>query len=92
MAKTIQIAPEREEITREANTFKCEFNNMAISWSIAADCSDMDSETEDKLKDWLSMAIAMSDHTWQVPYLLNKNLPFKSEVYINGKKVDYPNE
>ena len=92
MAKTIKIAPDLDEIKREGNVFSCEFNNMAIRWCIAADCRNMDTEAESKLKEWMQTAIGMSSKLWQVPYQLNKYLPFASEVYVNGEKVDYPKE
>lgn len=88
----IKIAPDIEEIKREANVLSCEFNGMAIKWCIGDDCSDMDEQTEQALKEWLQSAIAMSGKTWQLPYVLNKNLPFPSIVYVNGKTVEYPKE
>ena len=91
MATTIKIAPDLDEIKRENNVFVTEFNNMSIRWAIADDCSDMPEDVEENLKKWLQGAIAMSDHMWQVPYLLNNSkLPFASEVYVNGERVDYP--
>lgn len=90
MAKTIKIAPELDEIVREGNVFECEFNDMKIRWAIADDCRDMPADVELELKKWLQSAIGMSGKMWQVPYCLNKNLPFASEVYVNGKKVEYP--
>lgn len=92
MAKTVKIAPDLEEIKREGNVLSCEFNNMHIKWAIADDCSDMDEDTEQTLKKWLQAGIAMSGKMWQLPFFLNKNLPFASEVYVNGEKVDYPKE
>lgn len=92
MAIEVKIAPELDEIKREDNVFSCEFNGMAIRWCIAADCSDMSEKTETNLKKWLQNAIGFSGKMWQVPYLLNKNLPFASEVYVNDEKVDYPKE
>jgi hypothetical protein len=92
MAETIKIAPDLDEIRREGNVFSCEFNGMAIRWAIAADCSDMSDEDEATLKKWLQGAIGMSGKLWQVPWMLNKNLPFGSEVYVNGNKVDYPKD
>ena len=86
----IKIAPSADEITRASNVFKCHFNGMDIEWHIEADCSDMNEDNERKLKDWLSMAIAMSGKLWQVPYLLNANLPFASKIYVNNNEVDYP--
>lgn len=88
--KTIQIAPCADEITRVGNVFSCDFNKMHIEWNIEADCNDMNEDNERKLKDWLSMAIAMSGKLWQVPYLLNANLPFPSKIYVNGNEIDYP--
>lgn len=88
----IKIAPDLDEIKREGNVFACEFNNMNIRWAIAADCQGMSDDDEENLKKWLQNAIAMSGKLWQVPYLLNKNLPFASEVYVNDKKVDYPKD
>ena len=87
--KTVKIAPDADEITVEGNVFRCTFNGMDIEWHIDYDVADNDSNIE-KLKRWLSGAIAMSGKLWQVPYLLNENLPFSSEIYVNGKKVDYP--
>ena len=92
MAKIIKIAPDLEEIKREENVFSCEFNNMAIRWAIAADCKNMSADTEQNLKKWLQNAIGFSGKLWQLPYLLNKNLPFSSEIYVNDEKVDYPKE
>ncbi len=92
MAIEVKIAPDLDEIRREGNVFECNFNNMHIKWAIAADCSAMDEVTEKNLKQWLQNAIGLSDKMWQVPYLLNQQLPFASEVWVNGKKVDYPKE
>lgn len=92
MAIEVKIAPELDEIKREGNVFSCEFNGMAIRWCIAADCSDMSEKDEENLKKWLQNAIGFSGKMWQLPYLLNKNLPFASEVYVNDEKVDYPKE
>ena len=92
MAKEIKIAPDLDEIKREGNVLSCEFNGMKIRWAIGDDCSDMDEWTERELKEWLRTAIGMSGKTWQVPYMLNKNLPFPSIVYVNDKVVDYPHE
>lgn len=92
MAIEVKIAPDLDEIKREGNVFSCEFNGMAIRWCIAADCSDMSEKDEENLKKWLQNAIGFSGKMWQVPYLLNKNLPFASEVYVNDEKVDYPKE
>lgn len=92
MAKTIKIAPDLEEIRREGNVFECDFNEMHIKWTIAMDCKDMSDENELTLKRWLQTAIAMSGKMWQVPWALNKNLPFASEVYVNDKIVEYPKE
>ncbi len=88
--KTIKIAPSADEIRREGNVFLTEFNGMAIKWVLPPDYADMDDEDEQTLKDWLSTAIAMSGKMWQVPYQLNQHLPFKSEVYVNGERVEYP--
>jgi hypothetical protein len=92
MAIEVKIAPELDEIRREGNVFECEFNDMHIKWCIGDDCSDVDEKTEQNLKKWLQNAIAMSGKMWQVPYLLNKNLPFPSMVYVNGKEVEYPKD
>jgi hypothetical protein len=90
--ETIKIAPDLGEIRRNGNVFETEFNGMAIKWAVAYDCSDMDADTENNLKKWLQMAIGMSGKMWQVPYQLNDKLPFASEVFVNGKKVEYPKE
>lgn len=90
--KEIKIAPDLDEIEREGNVLKCEFNGMKIRWAIGDDCSDMDEKTEQALKSWLQTAIGMSGKMWQVPYMLNKNLPFPSKVYVNDKEVDYPKD
>ena len=90
--KTIKIAPDLGEIRRNGNVFETEFNGMAIRWAIAADCQDMSEKNETTLKKWLQTAIGMSGKMWQVPYLLNQHLPFSSDVYVNGKKVEYPKE
>ena len=92
MGMTIKIAPDFEEIKREGNVFSCEFNGMSIRWCIAYDCSDMDADTEANLKRWLQNTIGMSGKLWQVPFVLNRHLPFASEVYVNGEKVDYPKD
>lgn len=88
--RTIKIAPGSEEITRNGNVFSCEFNNMKIRWEIEADCNEMDEETENKLKKWLSCGIAMSGKLWQLPYMLNDKLPFSSKIFVNDKEVEYP--
>lgn len=86
----VKIAPDLEEIKRDGNVFSCKFNGMVIRWCIAIDCNHIDAETELKLKNWLQSAIGVSGKMWQVPYQLNKNLPFASEVYVDGEKVEYP--
>lgn len=88
----IKIAPDLEEITRDNNIFSCDFNNMHIDWCIADDCNDMTAKTEETLKKWLQTTIALSSKLWQVPYLLNKNLPFPSTIKINGDIVEYPKD
>ena len=90
MATTVKIAPDLDEIKREGNEFCCDFNGMAIRWRIEDDCSDMDAETEQLLKEWLQTAIGMSDRLWQVPYMLNEWLPFESKVFINGEEQKFP--
>lgn len=92
MATEIKIAPDLDEIKREGNVFTVDFNGMHIKWCIGDDCSDMDEHGERMLKDWLQSAIGMSGKLWQVPWILNKQLPFPSTVYVNGKEVDYPKE
>lgn len=92
MAIEVKIAPDLEEIKREGNVFETDFNNMHIKWVIAMDCKDMSDKDEENLKKWLQNAIAMSSKLWQVPFLLNKNLPFPSTVYVNDKEVEYPKE
>lgn len=89
---TIKIAPDLGEIRRNGNVFETEFNGMAIKWAIAADCQNLSEKKETTLKTWLQTAIGMSGKMWQVPYALNKGLPFPSTVYVNGKEVDYPKE
>lgn len=87
---TIKIAPDLEEITRENNVFSCEFNNKKIRWCIAYDCNNLSEENETNLKKWLQNAIALSGKAWQIAYLLNNNgLPFSSDIFINGYKVEY---
>ena len=86
----INVAPDMDEIRREGNVFLCHFNGMDIKWCIGDDCSDMDEQTERALKEWLQSAIGMSGKLWQVPFVLNKELPFPSIVYVNGKVQDYP--
>lgn len=88
----VKIAPDLEEIKRDGNVFSCEFNGMAVRWCVATDCENMSADTEAKLKQWLQTVIGMSGKMWQVPFLLNKNLPFASEVYVNGEKVNYPKD
>ena len=88
----IKIAPDLEEITRDNNIFSCDFNNMHIDWCIADDCNDMTAKTEETLKEWLQTTIALSSKTWQVPYMLNKHLPFPSIIKINGDIVEYPKD
>lgn len=90
MAIEVKIAPDLEEIKRDGNVFECDFNKMHIKWVIAMDCRDMSDENELNLKKWLQNAIALSGKMWQVPYALNKGLPFASEIYVNGEKVEYP--
>jgi hypothetical protein len=92
MAIEVKIAPDLEEINREGNVFETDFNKMHIEWIIAHDCKDMSDKDETTLKKWLQNAIGMSGKMWQVPYLLNKHLPFPSEVYVNGEKVEYPKD
>ena len=88
--ETIQIAPNLEEITRNNNVFSCHFNNMDIKWCIAYDCSNLSEKDETTLKEWLCNAIALSGKLWQLPYFLNESgLPFTSEVFVDGKKVEY---
>ena len=88
----IKIAPDLDEIKRKGNVFECDFNGMHIKWVIAMDCSDMSEKNETNLKQWLQNAIAMSSKLWQVPWGLNKGLPFPSTVYVNDKEVEYPKE
>ena len=90
MAIEVKIAPDLEEIKREGNVFETDFNKMHIRWVIAMDCKDMSDKDETTLKQWLQNAIGFSGKMWQVPFLLNKNLPFASEVYVNDEKVEYP--
>ena len=92
MAKEIKMAPDLDEIKRNGNVFECDFNGMHIKWCIARDCSNISEKNETALKKWLQNAIGMSGKLWQVPYALNKGLPFPSTVYVNDKKVDYPKE
>lgn len=92
MATEIKIAPDLDEIKRNGNVFECDFNNMHIKWVIAIDSSDMSETNEMTLKKWLQNAIALSGKMWQVPYALNKGLPFPSMVYVNDKEVEYPKE
>ena len=92
MAKEIKIAPDLDEIRRDGNVFECDFNNMHIKWVLAYDGNKIGISDEENLKKWLQNAIALSGKMWQVPYLLNKRLPFPSEVYVNDKKVDYPKD
>ena len=92
MATEIKIAPELDEIKRDGNVFECDFNGMHIKWVIARDCSDMSEKNEQALKKWLQNAIGLSGKMWQVPYTLNKGLPFPSMVYVNGEEVEYPKE
>lgn len=92
MAIEVKIAPDLDEIRREGNVFETKFNNMHIKWVLAYDGNKIDISDEENLKKWLQNAIGMSGKMWQVPYLLNRHLPFPSEVYVNGKKVDYPKD
>ena len=86
----IKIAPDLEEITRENNVFSCEFNSKKIRWCIAYDCSNLSEENETILKKWLQNAIALSSKSWQIAYFLNNNgLPFSSDIFINGDKIEY---
>ena len=85
----IKIAPSVEEITRENNVFSCEFNGMRIKWIICADFNNIAEDAEKNLKNWLCNAIGFSSKIWQVPLILNKHMPFKSEVYINDNLVTY---
>lgn len=79
-----------EEIKRKGNVFSCEFNGMQIRWAIGEDCSDMNGNAEEKLKQCLQTAIGLSGKMWQVAFVLNKSLPFPSKLYVNGKEVEYP--
>ena len=90
--ETVKIAPDLDEIRREGNVFECNFNNMHIKWVIAMDCSGLSEKAEENLKKWLQNAIGMSGKMWQVPYALNKHLPFPSTVYVNDKEVEYPKD
>lgn len=92
MATEIKIAPDLDEIKREGNVFECDFNGMHIKWCIAYDCKELGISDEANLKKWLKNAIGMSGKMWQVPWVLNKQLPFPSTVYVNDKEVDYPKE
>jgi len=92
MAIEVKIAPELDEIRREGNVFETDFNNMHIEWIVAMDCKELGISDETTLKKWLQNAIGMSGKMWQVPYALNKGLPFPSTVYVNGKEVDYPKD
>lgn len=86
----IKIAPSREEITRTDNVFTCEFYNMSIKWVIDWDCSELSEKDETLLKDWLSNAIAFSSKLWQVPFILNENLPFKSDIFVDDELIENP--
>ena len=90
--KAVKIAPDLEEIKRDGNVFSCDFNGMSIRWCIAADCVNLNEEAEENLKRWLQTAIGMSGKMWQVPFILNKHIPFTSEVYVDGEKVNYPKD
>lgn len=92
MAKEVKIAPDLDEIKRKGNVFECDFNGMHIKWAIARDCSNMDENNEAMLKQWLQTAIGLAGKMWQVPYALNRSLPFPSTVYVNDKEVEYPKE
>lgn len=92
MAIEVKIAPELDEIRREGNVFETDFNDMHIKWVLAYDGNKIGISDEANLKKWLQNAIGMSSKMWQVPYLLNKHLPFPSVVYVNNMKVDYPKE
>ena len=92
MAKEIKIASDLDEIKRKGNVFECDFNGMHIKWCIAYDCKELGISDEANLKKWLQNAIGMSGKMWQVPWVLNKQLPFPSTVYVNDKEVDYPKE
>lgn len=88
----IKIAPDLDEIKRKENVFECDFNGMHIKWVIAYDCKKLGISDEANLKKWLQNAIGMSGKLWQVPWVLNKQLPFPSTVYVNDKEVEYPKE
>ena len=92
MAIEVKIAPDLDEIKREGNVLECDFNDMHIKWVLAYDGNKITPADEDILKGALQGAIGMSGKLWQVPYILNKHLPFSSEVYVNDKKVDYPKD
>ena len=92
METEIKIAPDLDEIKRKGNVFECDFNGMHIKWVIAYDCKELGISDEANLKKWLQNAIGMSGKMWQVPWVLNKQLPFPSTVYVNDKEVDYPKE
>ena len=92
MAQEIKIAPDLDEIKREGNVFECDFNGMHIKWVLAYDGNKIGISDEETLKQWLQNAIGLSGKLWQVPYALNKGLPFPSTVYVNGEEVEYPKE
>lgn len=92
MTKTIKMAPDLEEIKRDGNVFYVEFNGMRIKWVLDYKPENIGISDEAALKKWLQTAIGMSGKTWQVPYLLNKHLPFGSEVYVNDEVIDYPKD
>lgn len=85
--ETVKIAPDLSEITRKGNVFACKFNGMRFRWCIAEDCSCMNTEKENRLKQCLQAAIAMSDKCWQVRSALNQSLPFASKLYVDDKEV-----
>lgn len=86
----IKIAPSIDEITRNENVLSCDFNNIHLKWVIAWDCSELSPDDDEHLKRWLCNAIAVSSKLWQVPFILNSNMPFKSEFYVDGEKIDDP--
>lgn len=85
-----KIELKAEDITRNDNVISCDYLNMHIEWVIDWDCSELSPDDDKYLKNCLNNAIAVSSKLWQVPFILNSNMPFKSVVYVDGEKIEDP--
>lgn len=90
MVKKVKIAPNLDDIRRNGNVLECEYNDVHIKWVIAMDCSNISTEDETTLKQYLQAAIGTSSRLWQVPYKLNKAITLPSVVYVNDEVYNFP--